>query len=182
MAATVEGAVVFTDIVGFTEFTAACGDAAAVELLGRQERLVQNALPDGARIVKDLGDGLLLWFPAAAKAVETCLDLQHRFEDDDEGLAPLWVRMGLHWGEPARRGDDLVGHDVNVAARIVDVAGPGEVLVSDAAKTRMEDEEALCFEELGPVVMKGLTEPGRLFRARRAEDQKLAGSRRATSL
>src|SRR5439155_27043538 len=155
----------------------------AVALLTKQERVVRSALPEGARIVKDLGDGLLLWFPDAAPAVETCLDLQERFESDpDEGLAPLWVRMGLHWGTPARRGDDLVGHDVNVAARIVDVAGPGELLVSDAAKTRMEDEEALCFEELGPVVMKGVTEPVRLFRARRAEEQKLAGSGRATAL
>ena len=103
--ATVEGAVVFTDIVGFTEFTAVCGDEEAVALLGRQERLVRSALPEGARIVKDLGDGLLLWFPAAKAAVETCLDLQERFEaEPDEGLAPLWVRMGLHWGRPARRG------------------------------------------------------------------------------
>jgi len=181
MPATAEGAVVFTDIVGFTEFTAACGDEAAIDLLGRQERLVQDALHDGARIVKDLGDGLLLWFPAPANAVGTCLDLQHRFEDDDGGLAPLWVRMGLHWGRPARRGDDLVGHDVNVAARIVDVAGPGEVLVSDAAKAHIGDDDTLCFEELGPVVMKGLIAPVRLFRARR-EAQKLAGSSRATLL
>jgi adenylate cyclase len=183
--ATVEGAVVFTDIVGFTEFTAVCGDEEALALLTRQERLVRAALPDGARIVKDLGDGLLLWFPDVAPALQTCLDLQERFEaEPDEGLGALWVRIGLHWGQPARRGDDLVGHDVNVAARIVDVAGPGEVLVSDAARTRVdEDEGELCFEELGPVVMKGLTEPVRLFRARReSKSQKLAGSRRATSL
>jgi len=183
--ATAKGAVVFTDIVGFTEFTAVCGDEEAVALLTKQERVVRSALPEGARIVKDLGDGLLLWFPDAAPAVETCLDLQERFESDpDEGLAPLWVRMGLHWGTPARRGDDLVGHDVNVAARIVDVAGPGELLVSDAAKARIADdkEDELCFEELGPVVMKGLTEPVRLFRARREATQKLAGKSRATSL
>ena len=166
--ATVEGAVVFTDIVGFTEFTAVCGDEEAVALLGRQERLVRSALPEGARIVKDLGDGLLLWFPAAKAAVETCLDLQERFEaEPDEGLAPLWVRMGLHWGRPARRGDDLVGHDVNVAARIVNVAGPGEVLVSEEACAQVDERDELSFEELGPVVMKGLGEPVRLSRARR---------------
>src|SRR5207253_5718017 len=101
-AGTTEGAVVFTDIVGFTEFTAVCGDDEAVDVLTRQERLVRAALPEGARIVKDLGDGLLLWFPAAGEAVATCLELQERFEaDPDEGIAPLWVRMGLHWGQPA---------------------------------------------------------------------------------
>jgi adenylate cyclase len=162
--------VVFTDIVGFTEFTQACGDEEAVALLGRQERLVRGALPDRARVVKDLGDGLLLWFDDAAEAVETCLDLQDRFESDPtDALSPLWVRMGLHWGSPTARGDDLVGHDVNVAARIMDVAGPGEVLVSDAARARTACDE-LVFEELGPVVMKGIAEPMRLFRARRDAD------------
>jgi class 3 adenylate cyclase len=176
--AAVAGAVVFTDIVGFTEFTEACGDEEAVALLGRQERLVRSALPDGSRVVKDLGDGLLLWFDDAAEAVGTCLDLQERFESDPaDALSPLWVRIGLHWGSPVPRGDDLVGHDVNVAARIVDVAGPGEVLVSDAARTKAECSE-LSFDEVGPVVMKGIADPMRLFRARR-EDQMLAGSSRA---
>src|SRR5207248_9834957 len=132
------------------------------------ERLVRDALPSGARIVKELGDGLLLWFPTAAASLTTCLDLQDAFErESQDGLVPLWVRIGLHWGRPASRGDDLVGHDINVAARIVNVAGPGEVLVSEEACAQVDERDELSFEELGPVVMKGLGEPVRLFRARR---------------
>jgi adenylate cyclase len=162
------GAVAFTDIVGFTEFCAVRGDDEAVALLSVQDQLVHDALPPGARIVKELGDGLLLWFPDACASLTTCLDLQDVFERrTQDTLEPLWVRMGLHWGNPARRGDDLVGHDINLTARIVDMAGPGEVLVSESLHTRVaaDLDDDVEFDELGPVVMKGVPQPVRLFRA-----------------
>ena len=163
----VSGTVVFTDLVGFTEFTAVRGDAEAVELLARQEELVQEALPAGARLVKELGDGLLLWFPDALSALLTAIDLQSRFEADAAITErPLWVRIGLHWGQQTVRRLDLIGHDVNVAARIVDVAGPGEVLLSQATRSALGGAITdISFEELGPVVMKGIPEPVALFRA-----------------
>jgi adenylate cyclase len=164
---TSEGAIAFTDIVGFTEFCALRGDDEAVALLSLQERLVRDALPPGARIVKELGDGLLLWFPHAPASVTTCLDLQDAFErESQDPQVPLWVRIGLHWGRPAARGDDLVGHDINVTARIVDMAGPGEVLVSEALHAQVAGSAFdVLFDELGPVVMKGVPEPVRLYRA-----------------
>jgi len=156
-------AIAFTDIVGFTEFTSAHGDGAAMEILDIQDQIVRDVLPDNARLVKELGDGLMIWFADAVTAVVTCLQLHRRFL---ETHSPLWVRIGLHWGTPNRRGDDYVGHDVNVAARIADVAGPGELLVSDAVRTCLgESNRDARLEELGPVVMKGISEPVRLFRA-----------------
>jgi adenylate cyclase len=169
-ASSASGAIAFTDIVGFTEFTAARGDAEAVALLDHQERLVRAALPAGARIVKELGDGLLLWLPEATSALRACLDLLDRFADDAEASA-LWVRIGMHWGSPTRRGDDLVGHDVNLAARIVDVAGPGELLLSAPIRAFLDDAECgLRLDELGPVVMRGIPEPVRLYRAARVRE------------
>jgi adenylate cyclase len=163
------GAIVFTDIVGFTEFTAVRGDEDALALLELQERLVRSALPTEARIVKDLGDGLMLWIPTAPLALDTCLDLLDRFAAASDEATPLWVRMGMHWGCPTRRGDDLVGHAVNLASRISDAAGPGELLVSaavtDAVDTAASDLE---LQELGPVVMRGIPEPVRLFRISRS--------------
>jgi class 3 adenylate cyclase len=111
----VQGTVVFTDLVGFTEFNALRGDEEALELLATQERLVLEMLPPEGRIVKELGDGLLLWFPDACEALQTAIRLQERFEQ--------------------------------VGSRL-----PG-----------------VEFEELGPVVMKGIPDPVRLFRAM-AED------------
>jgi adenylate cyclase len=163
----IDGAVVFTDIVGFTEYTALRGDSEAVALLSVQERIVREELPAGARIVKELGDGLLLWFPDACAAVRCALALQHRFdvESGESGL-PLWVRMGVHWGQQTRRRDDIVGHDVNLASRIVGVAGPGEVVVSGATVAEIDAAlPGVAFDELGPVFMKGIPAPVHLFRA-----------------
>jgi adenylate cyclase len=168
----VEGAIAFTDLVGFTEFTATRGDKEALAVLGAQEAIVRSALPDGARVVKELGDGLLLFFPDSSVAVSGCLAILDGFElaaDVDE--MPLWVRAGLHWGRPSSRGDDLVGHDVNVAARIVDVAAPGELLCSGSMLTAAGggDHDTVDFVELGPVMMKGIPEPIDLYRIERAD-------------
>lgn len=163
--ATISGAVVFTDIVSFTEFTAIEGDEAANALLTAQEQIVNAVLPSEARLVKELGDGLMLWFPDAQSALDSCLTLLNRFEDYSAStLQPLWVRMGIHWGQQTRRRNDLIGHDVNLAARIADQAGPSELLLSEDT-VRQLDRPRSDFEEIGLVVMKGIPDPVRLFRA-----------------
>lgn len=165
------GAIVFTDLAGFTEFTALRGDQAALDLLALQERLVRGAIGRDGRIVKELGDGLMLWFADPCRAVQIALALQESFEEHAaENDLPLWVRMGIHYGSPAPRGSDLVGHDVNLAARIVDLAAPGEVLVSAAAVDEIRDSlPHIRFEEVGPAVMKGIPRPVPLYRAIRCE-------------
>jgi adenylate cyclase len=123
-------------------------------------------------VVKELGDGLLLWFDDPCDAIDTCLRLQREFDAVNEAAdarsldeianiddVPLWVRMGVHWGCPRRRGDDIVGRDVNLAARIVDLAGPGEVLCSEATADVIGERAGVGFEPLGPVFVRGLTEP-----------------------
>ena len=132
--ATVVGSIVFTDLVGFTEFNGAVGDAAALALLDAQTHLVDEVIGacSDARLVKEIGDGLMLWFGSPADAVRCSLALLaavDRARHDD--TFPLAVRMGGHHGQAMVRGDDLVGQTVNIAARISDLAGPGELLVSD---------------------------------------------------
>jgi|SRR5947207_1993550 len=160
------GAVAFTDICGFTEFTAVRGDEDALRLLTAQEEVVRECLPEGARIVKEIGDGLLLWFPEARAALRSALDFQDGFRAQEARTElPLWVRIGMHWGSQTRRGSDLIGHDVNIAARVVDVAGPSEVVVTEALVAKLgETAHEMEIDELGPVVMKGLPDPVRLFR------------------
>jgi class 3 adenylate cyclase len=164
---TVDGAIAFTDLSGFTEFCALKGDEAAVDMLSTHERVLREEIGRRGRIVKALGDGYMLWFARARDAVACAMSLQETFDtmgfEDD---FPLWVRIGIHFGSPVRHGRDLVGHDVNVAARIVDLATPGEVLVSQACTDRMTDPiEGVYFEEVGPVVMKGIPEAITLYRA-----------------
>lgn len=174
------GAIVFTDFVGFTQFTEERGDDVALALLERQDAIVQKVLPPEGRVVKELGDGLMLWFDGAGAAIDTCLVLQERFEEASGDEFFLGVRMGLHWGRPRRRGDDLVGRDVNLAARIAELAGPGELLLSadvvgaagaPGAGSDHVDLQSLCgmrLEELGPVFVRGVPTPVRLFRAARS--------------
>jgi adenylate cyclase len=172
-----EGAIVFTDLVGFTEYTATRGDGHALEVLGAQDVIIDAALPEGARVVKELGDGLLLFLPDGELAVATCLAILEGFgraAAADE--MPLWVRVGLHWGRPSRRGDDLIGHDVNVAARIVDVAAPGELLCSGSmVAADPSTDTAIEFIELGPVMMKGIPEPIDLYLVERFDVDELDG-------
>ncbi len=156
------GAIVFTDIVGFTELTDLHGDDAALALVDEQLSIVREALPTGARIVKELGDGLMLWFDDAAEAVLTALVLQRHFNAASVGEMPLWVRIGMHWGTPRRRGDDIIGRDVNLASRVSDLAGAGEVLVTDHLISAAGGETAfddVLFDSLGSVFVKGVADP-----------------------
>jgi adenylate cyclase len=160
------GAVIFTDIVDFTRYNAERGDDAAVELLDQQSRLVRELLPPCGRVVKELGDGHMLWVPDAHAALDTCLAIQARVTEEQHGDDPVFVRMGGHWGTPRRRGDDLVGMVVNLAARIVDLAGAGEVLVSEALLDAAGDISSLHARahELGPVYVKGVADPVARYR------------------
>ncbi len=158
------GAVVFTDIVDFTRYNAEWGDDAALALLDHQSSVVHALLPAGARVVKELGDGLMLWIPEARVALDVCLGVGARVAGGAVAGDPAAVRVGAHWGSPRRRGDDLVGNVVNLAARIVDLAGADEVLVSQALLAAAGDLGELHAHELGPVYMKGIADPVPLYR------------------
>ena len=155
----------FSDIVGFTELTDLHGDDAAVELVERHEAIVAATLPQTGRIIKELGDGLLMWFDDAAVAIRTAIELQRRFASAVDCGLPLWVRIGVHWGSPRRRGDDIIGRDVNLASRIAELAGPGEVLCSAAAVQAAGRLADVSFGSLGSVFVKGVATPVPLFRA-----------------
>ncbi len=168
--ATPYGAIVFTDIVGFTELTDRHGDDAALDLVERHTTLVREVLPPSGRIVKELGDGVLVWLDDALDAVCAAIELQARSgdgwsssSDADAASLPLWVRIGIHWGAPRRRGDDIIGRDVNLASRIADLAGAGETLctrhVVDAIDVANRGGAAgLAFDFVGAVFVKGIAD------------------------
>jgi adenylate cyclase len=120
----------------------------------------------GGRIVKELGDGLMLWFGCATDAATATVEFVGRLEELRScDTFPLAVRVGAHHGESRPRGDDLVGQTVNIAARIVDLAGPMEIVVSEAFVAACESPTGdATFEPIGPTSVRGVTDPLWLYR------------------
>ena len=143
--------VVFTDLEGFTAFTAAHGDAAATDLLARHHRAVGPVVRRrGGRVVKRLGDGLLLCFPDPQQAVAAAVDLLATAPE------PLRLRAGVHCGEAVVTQGDLVGMAVNIAARITEIAKGGEVLVSGDVRESAGGVAGLRFGRTRARRLKGV--------------------------
>ena len=157
------GAVLFTDLVGFTEYTDAIGDDGALVVVDAQTALASEVLRGigEARIVKELGDGLLIWCSGAAEGLRGAVALMEEMRKAHaDGSFPLPVRMGLHHGSAVARGEDLVGQTVNVAARVADLAGPGELLVSDdVVEACADDDLSAALRAVGPVSVRGVQAP-----------------------
>jgi adenylate cyclase len=118
-------AVCFTDLQGFTSFTADNGDIAASKLLTQHYQAAGPIVRSrGGRIVKRLGDGLMMSFSEPTAAVLAAVELVEARPE------PLLVRAGLHLGEVLVDRADIVGHVVNIAARVAETADGGEVLIS----------------------------------------------------
>jgi adenylate cyclase len=153
-----EPAIAFLDISGFTALTEEHGDEAAAALFGALEELVEaGARRHGGKIVKRLGDGVMLYFADPAQAVAAARELVTGAAA--AGLPP--ARVGIDSGRVVSREGDYYGRTVNVAARIVERARPGDVLVTESVAALTNG-----LEEAGPAELKGLREPVMLFRAR----------------
>ena len=109
----------------------------------------------GGIAVKMLGDGVMFHFPDPADAVRCASFLLP--EVAGRGLPP--ARVGIHAGPVVFRDGDYFGHTVNLASRITDYARPGEVLVSGSVVESVGEAEGLAFQPIGPVVLKGVSEP-----------------------
>lgn len=121
-------AVLFTDLEGFTSFTDRQGDEAALALLKDHHKEAGPVVRrEGGRIVKHIGDGLLCTFPDAGGALRAAIGLL------DAGPLPLRLRAGVHVGEAIASPDDVIGHVVNVAARVAELATGGQALATQEA-------------------------------------------------
>ena len=136
-----ELAIVFTDLTGFSGWALEHGDTVAVDFLRDVAGALEPALTDhGGTIVKRLGDGLMAVFTDPEAAVSGVLEARRSVDAlDHDGYRPR-LRAGIHVGRPRRLGADYLGVDVNVAARLVDAAGAGEILASDVLLSRIDTE------------------------------------------
>jgi class 3 adenylate cyclase len=159
--------IVFVDIANFTSYTARVGDEAAVRLLvGLKHRIERAIKPTRGECVKALGDGFLLAFPSASQAVRGSTAVRNavrRAEDAGSSLE-VQLRIAVHAGEPSIEGDDLLGHDVNLTARLLDHCDPDEIVVSEAAKELAQRRlKKISFRNKRTIKIRGLTTPVVVF-------------------
>lgn len=129
-----EVTIVFTDLVGFSTWSLQAGDAATLKLLRQVARAIEPPLLDaGGHIVKRMGDGAMAVFGDPLIAIAAVLDAKRalKSEVNIDGYKPR-MRVGIHTGRPQRLAADWLGVDVNVAARVMERASRGGVMVSGA--------------------------------------------------
>jgi adenylate cyclase len=148
-----EVTIVFTDLEGFTTFTANEGDEAASKLLNEHHRVVGPIVRGrGGKVVKRLGDGLLLSFPSPEAAVLAALELVPAAPE------PLRMRAGMHCGEAVVTRDDVIGHVVNVAARVAESAKGGQVAVTGTVRDAVGSLPGIVFSRSRRRTFKGVGE------------------------
>ncbi len=153
--------VLFTDIVGSTERAGEIGDAAWRTLLDEHDAVAAQAVQSaGGSLVKTTGDGVLATFAGPSHAMAAVRDLQ-----ESAVLLGVSIRAGVHTGEIERRADDIGGIGVHIAARLADMAGGGEVLVSRTTRDLAVGSK-IAFDDRGMHTLKGVPEPWQVFAAR----------------
>jgi adenylate cyclase len=151
-------AIAFADLAGYTRLTEEAGEVEAVDAVERFVKAVEDSLPDDARVIKTIGDEVMIVGSEPAALIEWAVDFQ-RLEAEH-----TVVRIAVHYGNALYRDGDYYGRDVNIASRVAARAAGGEVLV-----TRPVVESAngnLDFDRIAEVRLKGFTESTEVFIAR----------------
>jgi class 3 adenylate cyclase len=164
--------ILFSDIEDSTRITERLGDERWLTVLRAHNSLFRRIVRghDGFE-VKNQGDGFMLVFPDARRALECAVAVQRELADAELGEGErVRVRMGMHTGEAIREEGDFFGRSVILAARIAAQARGGEVLVSEALKEQAEtsgskDSPPVGFDEGRDVELKGLAGTHRVYRA-----------------
>ncbi|OBJ36651.1 guanylate cyclase [Mycobacterium colombiense] len=128
-----EVTLVFTDLVGFSTWSLQAGDDAALALLRQVARALEPPLLDaGGHIVKRMGDGLMAVFGDPTVAVRAVLAAKEALKSVEVAGHTPRMRVGIHTGRPQRLAADWLGVDVNIAARVMERATKGGIMVSSS--------------------------------------------------
>jgi class 3 adenylate cyclase len=146
----------FTDLVGFSSWALDAGDDATMTLLRRVAQVIEPPLLEsGGQVVKRMGDGLMAVFDEPATAIAAMLAARSALKSVDvDGYTPV-MRVGIHSGRPQKIGSDWLGVDVNIAARVMESATKGGVLISGPTLGELTQED---LDALG-VVAKRVRRP-----------------------
>src|SRR6476646_1895270 len=157
-------AIAFADLAGYTRFTEEVGEEEAVSLVERFIDAVTDTLPDDARVVKTIGDEVMIVNQDVQALTDWAVGFQRLYRDRPT------PRIGIHYGVVLYRDGDYFGREVNMAARVVARARGGEVIVTDSVMEAIKKSDWLKFDAIGEVKLKGFDEPRTLCRAQIQSD------------
>src|ERR1700684_2391870 len=159
-------AIMAVDVVGYSRLMGEdeAGPAQAVREHREAARPIVAGL--GGRIVKTMGDGLLLEFPSVVAAVECAIAIQKLMAECNAGTPEdkrIVYRIGINLGDVLIEGDDILGDGVNIAARLEGICEPGGVLISGTAFDHVRGKIDAHFVDLGDKDLKNVVRPVRVY-------------------
>ncbi len=163
-------AVLMADVVGYSRLME--GDEAGTLVAWKEQRtsiLEPVALGHGGRIVKIIGDGVLIEFGSAVNAVTAALELQRRIAEANGPLPEsrrIVLRIGINLGDVISEGADIYGEGVNIAARLEALAEPGGTCISAKVHDEVRGKLTCAFEDMGEQTVKNISRPVRAYRLR----------------
>ncbi|MDR6912869.1 class 3 adenylate cyclase [Rhodococcus fascians] len=156
--------VMFSDIEGSTARNEELGDRGWVKLLEKHNKLICKHVADhGGHVVKSQGDGYMLAFSDPTEAVRCGVEVQEALLENPDRWDHIRVRMGIHVGSSVRRGDDLFGLNVAMAARVAGQAEGGEILVSEPVRDAIARADGLTLGTPRDVELKGMSGSFQLY-------------------
>ncbi len=151
-------AIAFADLAGYTRLTEEAGELEAVDAVERFVDAVEGSLPDDTRVIKTIGDEVMIVGSEPVGLTEWAVEFQRQ---QDQRALP---RIAIHYGNALYRDGDYYGRDVNIASRVAARAAGGEVLVTRPVVERVRN--GLEFDRIAEVRLKGFTESTEVFIAR----------------
>ncbi len=119
------------------------------------------------RVVKTMGDGILIEFPSVVDAIRCAMEMQLAMAERNEKFsAEAWIefRVGINLGDIIIDGNDIHGDGVNIAARLEGIAEPGGICISESSYLQVRDKLAIHFEDMGEKQLKNIARPMRVYR------------------
>jgi class 3 adenylate cyclase/tetratricopeptide (TPR) repeat protein len=158
-------AIVFTDIVGYTKQMEE-NETRTMQLLQQQREIIFPIVnAHGGKVVKELGDGLLIMFHSAIEAVKFAIETQDRLKDEE-----LTIRAGIHIGDVIFEEGDVFGSAVNTAARIEPLAPPNGICISEDVRNQIRNKKDIQTISIGKKELKGVNETLEIFKIAIGED------------
>ena len=161
-------AILSADVVGYSRMMGADESGTLAALKTHRNELVDPKIAEhNGRIVKLMGDGLLAEFASAVDAVRCAVAIQRAMAERNTEVPEdrrFLFRVGVNVGDVIIEGDDIYGDGVNVAARLQEIAEPGEIHISRTARDHVRDKLDIPLEDLGERAVKNIARPVRVFR------------------